>query len=112
MHATPARQHNDIRKFEAIGTHPAAIHNAIAKRWWVSDAIGPSAKPRGCGICGNRWVGQAADQDPRIRIHTRHGPGAESCAIGTLQVVGVPTPKGVVTELWDKWRIMAQHPKV
>ena len=31
---------------------------------------------------------------------------AQSCAIGTVQTVGVPTAK-VVAQLWDKWRIIA-----
>ena len=52
----------------------------------------------------NRWV-ENLRPNGHIRIHTSMDP-AQSCAIGTVQVVGVPTAK-VVTELWDKWRIIA-----
>ena len=31
---------------------------------------------------------------------------AQSCAIGTVQVLGVPTGKAV-GQLWEKWRIIA-----
>ena len=31
---------------------------------------------------------------------------AQSCAIGTVQVLGVPAAKAV-QQLWDKWRIIA-----
>jgi selenocysteine lyase/cysteine desulfurase len=41
----------------------------------------------------------------RFRIHTNLDP-LQSCAIGTVQVIGVPTAKAT-TQLWDKWRIIA-----
>ena len=40
-----------------------------------------------------------------MRIHTNLDP-AQSCAIGTVQIIGVPTPK-VVERLWERWRIIA-----
>ena len=41
----------------------------------------------------------------RFKIHTSMDP-LQSCAIGTVQVLGVDTGKAVAT-LWDKWRIIA-----
>jgi selenocysteine lyase/cysteine desulfurase len=41
----------------------------------------------------------------QFRIHTNLDP-AQSCAIGTVQVIGVPAAK-TTTQLWDKWRIIA-----
>ena len=63
-----------------------------------------SARPRACATCAiagrSGW--------PRTRrsdLHTNLDP-AQSCAIGTVQITGVPTAK-VVARLWEKWRIIA-----
>jgi selenocysteine lyase/cysteine desulfurase len=40
-----------------------------------------------------------------VTLHTSLDP-AHSCAIGTVQIAGVPTPK-VVERLWARWRIIA-----
>ncbi len=103
---TPANatRSKDIRKFEEIGTHPAANHNAIAEALTFHDAIGSERKAARLRYLRNRWV-ENLRPNGHIRIHTSMDP-AQSCAIGTVQVVGVPTAK-VVTELWDKWRIIA-----
>ena len=52
----------------------------------------------------NRWA-KRLQQTGRFKIHTSLDP-AQSCAIGTVQVLGVPTGKAV-QQLWDKWRIIA-----
>jgi selenocysteine lyase/cysteine desulfurase len=47
-----------------------------------------------------------------MRIHTKLDP-AHSCAIGTVQIRGIPTQK-VVERLWARWRIIATpivHPE-
>jgi selenocysteine lyase/cysteine desulfurase len=52
----------------------------------------------------NRWANRL-QKTGRFKIHTSMDP-AQSCAIGTVQVLGVPTGKAVAT-LWEKWRIIA-----
>jgi selenocysteine lyase/cysteine desulfurase len=103
---TPANatRAKDIRKFEEIGTHPAANHNAIAEALTFHDSIGSERKAARLRYLRNRWV-DSLKNDSRVRIHTSMDP-AQSCAIGTVQIVGVPTAK-VVAQLWDKWRIIA-----
>jgi selenocysteine lyase/cysteine desulfurase len=103
---TPANaaRAKDIRKFEEIGTHPAANHNAIAEALTFHDAIGSERKAARLRYLRNRWADRLAAEG-RFRIHTSMDP-AQSCAIGTVQTVGVPVAK-VVTQLWDKWRIIA-----
>ena len=63
----------------------------------------PSGRRRGSGISGTDGrigSGEPALPDP-------HKSGAEhSCAIGTVQTLGVPAGK-VASALWDKWRIIA-----
>jgi len=110
---TPAAETRakDIRKFEEIGTHPAANHNAIAEALTFHDGIGSERKAARLRYLRNRWALRLKQQE-RVRIHTNLDP-AHSCAIGTVQIVGVPTPK-VVARLWDRWRIIATpivHPE-
>ena len=100
----PAAKTKDIRKFEEIGTHPAANHNAIAEALTFHEGIGIERKAARLRFLRNRWATRLA-RHPRIRIHTNLDP-AHSCAIGTVQITSVPTPK-VVARLWDKWRIIA-----
>ena len=101
---TAASRGADIRKFEEIGTHPAANHNAIAEALTFHEGIGADRKLARLRYLRDRWA-MRLRQNPRIRIHTDLGEG-RSGAIATVQVVGVPTPK-VVEHLWSRWRIIA-----
>ncbi len=103
---TPANatRAKDIRKFEEIGTHPAANHNAIAEALTFHDAIGSERKAARLRYLRNRWADRLKAEG-RFRVHTSMDP-AQSCAIGTVQTIGVPVAK-VVTQLWDRWRIIA-----
>jgi selenocysteine lyase/cysteine desulfurase len=99
-----AAKKDDIRKFEEIGTHPAANHNAIAEALTFNEGIGIERKAARLRYLRDRWA-KRLQQHPRFRIHTNLDP-AHSCAIGTVQIAGAPTGK-VVTKLWDRWRIIA-----
>lgn len=101
--AAPGRA-ADIRKFEEVGTHPAANHNAIAEALAFHDGIGAARKLARLRYLRDRWARKLGEH-PRIRIHTDLAEG-RSGAIATVQVAGVPTPK-VVEQLWAKWRIIA-----
>src|SRR6478672_1309810 len=99
-----AAQTDNIRKFEEIGTHPAANHNAIAEALNFHEGIGGERKAARLRYLRDRWATRLARQ-PKFRIHTSMDP-AQSCAIANVQIVGIPTPK-IVTRLWDHWRIIA-----
>ncbi|CAN5853793.1 aminotransferase class V-fold PLP-dependent enzyme [soil metagenome] len=99
-----ASRADDIRKFEEIGTHPAANHNAIAEALTFHEGIGIERKAARLRYLRNRWADRLG-RDPRFRIHTNLDP-EHSCAIGNVQTIGVPTGK-VVAQLWEKWRIIA-----
>ena len=103
---TPANEKRtkDIRKFEEIGTHPAANHNAIAEAMSFHEGIGIDRKSARLRYLRNRWANRLS-QNPKVTIHTNLDP-AHSCAIGTVQITGVPTQK-VVAQLWERWRIIA-----
>jgi isopenicillin-N epimerase len=95
---------NDIRKFEEIGTHPAANHNAIAEALTFHEGIGIERKAARLRYLRDRWAKRLAEH-PKIRLQTSLDP-AQSCAIATVQITSVPTPK-VVAALWERWRIIA-----
>jgi isopenicillin-N epimerase len=103
---TPANasRTDDIRKFEEIGTHPAANHNAIAEALSFNAAIGIERKAARLRYLRDRWA-KRLQQHPRIRLHTNLDP-EHSCAIGTVQITGIQAAT-VVARLWDRWRIIA-----
>jgi selenocysteine lyase/cysteine desulfurase len=103
---TPARESakGDIRKFEEIGTHPAANHNAIAEALTFHDGVGAERKAARLRYLRDRWA-RRLSANAKIRIHTNLEP-AHSCAIGTVQIAGLPAPK-IVEQLWNRWRIIA-----
>ena len=103
---TPAAESkkDDIRKFEEIGTHPAANHNAIAEALTFHDGIGGERKAERLRYLRNRWANRLS-RHPKVRLHTNLDP-AHSCAIGNVQIVGMKTGD-VVSQLWTKWRIIA-----
>ncbi|HSC25902.1 MAG TPA: aminotransferase class V-fold PLP-dependent enzyme [Vicinamibacterales bacterium] len=99
-----ARKTNDIRKFEEIGTHPAANHNAIAEAMSFHEGIGIERKAARLRYLRDRWA-KRLEGNSKVRIHTNLDP-AHSCAIGTVQIAGVPSGK-LVAHLWARWRIIA-----
>jgi selenocysteine lyase/cysteine desulfurase len=100
----PAARAGDIRKFEEIGTHPAANHNAIAEALTFHEGIGIERKAARLRYLRDRWARRLAAH-PKVRIHTNLN-AAHSCAIGTVQITGVPAPQ-VIERLWTRWRIIA-----
>jgi selenocysteine lyase/cysteine desulfurase len=101
---TGAARAKDIRKFEEIGTHPAANHNAIAEALSFHEGMGIERKSARLRYLRDRWANRLKATG-RFKIHTSLDP-AQSCAIGTVQVLALPTAKAV-QQLWDKWKIIA-----
>jgi isopenicillin-N epimerase len=98
-----AAKEKDIRKFEEIGTHPAANHNAIAEALAFHHAIGVDRKVARLRYLRDRWATRVKDH-PRVKLHTALAR-ADSGALATVGITGVPTPKWT-SHLWDKWRII------
>ena len=109
--AAEAKQDADIRKFEEIGTHPAANHNAIAEALVFHRGIGAERKAARLRYLRDRWM-RRLDGQPRVRLHTSFDP-AMGCAIGNVQVEGVDSRK-LAKHLFDARRIIVvpiQHPE-
>jgi selenocysteine lyase/cysteine desulfurase len=85
--AASAGQTADIRKFEEIGTHPAANHNAIGEALTFNELIGLPRKAARLRYLRRRWTTQLAD-NPKVRFHTNLSP-VHSCGITTVEIQGI-----------------------
>jgi selenocysteine lyase/cysteine desulfurase len=107
-----ASKKTDIRKFEEIGTHPAANHDAIAEALVFHQRIGTARKHARLLALRKRWT-DAVRGLPRVRIHTPDDP-RWSGAIGVFSIDG-RAPADITTALATKWRIIAtpiDHPAI
>mgnify|MGYP001209481280 CR=1 FL=1 len=83
MPAPPGMDAN-IRKFEEIGTHPAAPHNAIADALTFYENLGFERKAARLRFLKQRWSDHVG-QWPGAKLLT---DPAQSCAIGLVHVEG------------------------
>jgi selenocysteine lyase/cysteine desulfurase len=104
MQPPPAALKDNIRKFEEIGTHPAANHNAIGEALTFHHGIGVERKAARLRYLKERWAKRLMAL-PRFQMHTSLDP-AQSCAIGTIGIEGME-PGAITSKLWEKWRIFA-----
>lgn len=85
-------QEDNIRKYEEIGTHPAANHNAISVAIAFHRSIGAKRKIARLRYLRDRWAQQVLASSDRARMITRIGPN-ESGAIGVLAIEGMDMNK-------------------
>ena len=102
--AAPEGMDEDIRKYEEIGTHPAANYIAIAEALTFQQGIGAKRKEDRLRYLRDYWAKPLMQHD-RVRLHTSLKPEF-SCCIGTVQIEGVDTAE-LGTHLWDAHRIIA-----
>ena len=108
--AAPDKMKSDIRKFEEIGTHPAANHQAIAEALTFHNGIGPERKAARLRYLRDRWM-KRLDGQPRVRLHTSYDP-AQSCGLANVAIEGIE-PERIVEHLWKSRRIIVtpiKHP--
>jgi selenocysteine lyase/cysteine desulfurase len=101
--AAPDSMQDNIRKFEEIGTHPAANHNAIAEAITFHEGMGVDRKAARLRYLKDRWARRLEGQKG-VRIHTSLDPKM-SCGIGNVGIEGIDTAK-LADYLWDKYRII------
>ena len=101
--AAPPEMNGNIRKFEEIGTHPAANHNAIAEALTFHEGIGAERKAARLRYLFQRWA-KRLEHLPRVRILTPYDP-AQSCGLASMAIDGMD-PNKLVTYLWDTHRII------
>jgi isopenicillin-N epimerase len=88
MAATTAQDTN-IRKFEEIGTHPAANHNAIGEAITFHEMLGAHRKEARLRYLRHRWTDRLQGND-KFKFFTNLDP-SHSCAITTVGIKGIKT---------------------
>jgi selenocysteine lyase/cysteine desulfurase len=102
--AAPASMDQNVRKYEEIGTHPAANHNAIAVALAFHRGIGSERKAARLRFLRDRWAKCLLAADPRVKVLTPLND-TDSCGIALVHVDGLDTEK-LQAWLWEKHRIM------
>jgi selenocysteine lyase/cysteine desulfurase len=102
MMPAPASMNGNIRKFEEIGTHPAANHNAIAEALTFHESIGAERKAARLRYLRSLWSDRLT-RFPSVTIRTSPDP-EQSCGVVLVSVEGKKAP-ALAEELW-KQRIL------
>jgi isopenicillin-N epimerase len=102
--AAGATQDNDIRKYEEIGTHPAANHNAISAALAFHRGIGEDRKIARLRFLRDRWAKRLIAESSRVSVLTPLD-NRQSGAIALFQVEGIDNVK-LGSWLLDKHHIV------
>ena len=102
--AAPTTMDEDIRKYEEIGTHPAANHNAISVALAFHNAIGGERKVARLRYLRDRWAKRLQKESDRFRILTPLD-SPNSAGIGLVHVEGIE-PGALAGWMMEKHRIV------
>ena len=101
--AAPDRMASDIRKFEEIGTHPAANYLAIGEALTFHQGLGPARKEARMVHLRNYWAEKLLEND-NVRLNTSLRPGL-AYGIANVAVDGID-PVALRDHLWKEHRII------
>ncbi len=101
--AASKEQDDNIRKFEEIGTHPAANYLAIGEALTFHQGMGGRRKQARLIYLRDHWANRLVEQD-RVRLHTSLEPGF-ACGIATVEIDGID-PGELCDWLWKEHRIL------
>jgi selenocysteine lyase/cysteine desulfurase len=105
LQAAPERQDDDIRKFEAIGTHPWAIRAALGEALAFHQAIGAERKAARLRYLTLRWA-NALKSHPRVKILSNLGEPPETWGVAAVNIEGIDV-RALAKFLMDKYRIIS-----
>jgi isopenicillin-N epimerase len=91
--AAPSSLDDNIRKYEEIGTHPAANHNAIAGALTFHQSIGDARKAARLRYLRDRWAKPLQRADRRVTVWTPFDDDQASCGIGLVGIEGIDPAK-------------------
>lgn len=100
--ASEDKNKNDIRKFEEIGTHSAAMRLAIGESILFHNAIGGKRKEARLRYLSRYWMNKLKDV-PKISFNTSFDEN-QSCAIANVAVEGIK-PTDIGSYLFSKHKI-------
>lgn len=100
--ASEDKNKSDIRKFEEIGTHSAAMRLAIGEAILFHNAIGGKRKEERLRYLSRYWMNKLKDV-PKVGFNTSFDP-RQSCAIANFKIDGVD-PGSLGSHLMSKHKI-------
>ncbi len=100
--AAEDKNKNDIRKFEEIGTHSAAMRLAIGEAILFHNTIGGKRKEARLRYLSRYWMNKLKDV-PKIGFNTSFDPD-QSCAIANVRIEGI-SPTEISSYLMSKHKI-------
>jgi selenocysteine lyase/cysteine desulfurase len=101
--AAPETQDSNIRKFEAIGTHPEAPYLCIGEALTFHEGLGAARKAARLVYLRDYWANELLQHD-NVRLNTSQKEGF-ACGIANVEVLGVE-PNALRDYLWDAHRII------
>ncbi len=104
LQAAPEQQDDDIRKFEAIGTHPWGIRAALGEALAYHQAIGGARKAARLRYLTHRWA-NALKTYPRIKIFTNLDDPPQAWAVAAVDIEGIDV-RDLARFLMEKYRII------
>jgi selenocysteine lyase/cysteine desulfurase len=100
--AAEQKQASDIRKYEEIGTHSAAMKLAIGEAILFHNGIGAARKEARLRYLTHYWA-EKLRALPSVRFNTALD-GKQSCAVANVRIEGVDT-EALATHLMEKRKI-------
>jgi selenocysteine lyase/cysteine desulfurase len=104
LQAAPEQQDDDIRKFEAIGTHPWAIRAALGEALAYHQTIGTERKAARLRYLNLRWI-NALKAYPRVRVLTDFSEPPQAWGVAAVNIEGIDV-RDLAKFLMDKYRII------
>lgn len=105
LNPAAASRREDIRKFEDVGTHQAAPHNAVGEALRYREALGQEAVTERLQQLTARWTEALAEQ-PGITLFNRF-TAEHTCGIATFGMVDTD-PRELVDELWTRFGVVVR----
>ncbi|MGP0068906.1 MAG: aminotransferase class V-fold PLP-dependent enzyme [Isosphaeraceae bacterium] len=102
--AAPPSMDENIRKYEEIGTHPAANHNAIAAALAFHQSIGDERKAARLRYLRNRWATPLQQSCKCVTIWTPLDDDNASCGIALVHIDGIE-PAKLSDHLFSRYKI-------
>jgi selenocysteine lyase/cysteine desulfurase len=104
LQAAPARQNNDIRKFEAIGTHPWAIRAALGEALAFHQAIGAENKAARMRYLTMRYI-NALKKYPEFKVLSNISEPPQTWGVCAVYIDGIDV-SDLARFLMNKYRII------
>lgn len=105
LNPSAASRRDDIRKFEDVGTHQAAAHNAVGEALRYREALGQDAVSERLAELTTHWTSALADQ-PGITLFNRFSED-HTCGIATFGMDDTE-PRELVDQLWTRFGVVVR----